>query len=123
MDLKEDERGLWFRAKVSKTRDGKDVEVLIEDGALKEFSIGFITKGYEWNEDDGVRTLTEVELWEVSLVTRAANDQAKIIATEVKSEADTKGLSDEELIEKKNKAEQELRLLQNEIDLRILTKI
>ena len=91
VDLREDERGLWFRAKVSKTRDGKDVEVLIEDGALKEFSIGFITKGYEWNEDDGVRTLTEVELWEVSLVTRAANDQAKIIATEVKSEADTKG--------------------------------
>ena len=43
VDLKEDERGLWFRAKVSKTRDGKDVEVLIEDGALKEFSIGFIT--------------------------------------------------------------------------------
>ena len=46
VDLKEDERGLWFRAKVSKTRDGKDVEVLIEDGALKEFSIGFITTGF-----------------------------------------------------------------------------
>ena len=91
-------------ADVAKTRDGKDVEVLIEDGALKEFSIGFITKGYEWNEDDGVRTLTEVELWEVSLVTRAANDQAKIIATEVKSESDTKGLSDDELIERKNKS-------------------
>ena len=123
VDLKEDERGLWFRAKVSKTRDGKDVEVLIEDGALKEFSIGFITKGYEWNEDDVVRTLTEVELWEISLVTRAANEQARLVTTEVKSEADTKGLSDEELIERKNKAEQELRLLQNEIDLRILTKI
>ena len=123
VDLKEDERGLWFRAKVSKTRDGKDVEVLIEDGALKEFSIGFITKGYEWNEDDGVRTLTEVELWEISLVTRAANEQARLVTTEVKSEADTKGLSDEELIERKNKAEQELRLLQNEINLRILTKI
>ena len=123
VDLKEDERGLWFGAKVSKTRDGKDVEVLIEDGALKEFSIGFITKGYEWNEDDGVRTLTEVELWEISLVTRAANEQARLVTTEVKSEADTKGLSDDELIERKKKAEQELRLLQNEIDLRILTKI
>ena len=83
------EIGLWFRAKVSKTRDGKDVEVLIEDGALKEFSIGFITKGYEWNEDDEVRTLTEVELWEISLVTRAANEQARLVTTEVKSEADT----------------------------------
>ena len=117
VDLKEDERGLWFRAKVSKTRDGKDIEVLIEDGALKEFSIGFITKGYEWNEDDGVRTLTEVELWEISLVTRAANEQARLVTTEVKSEADTKGLSDDELIERKNKALRELRLLQNEIDL------
>ena len=113
---------MLFRS-VSQSRDGKDVEVLIEDGALKEFSIGFITKGYEWNEDDGVRTLTEVELWEISLVTRAANEQARLVTTEVKSEADTKGLSDDELIERKKKAEQELRLLQNEIDLRILTKI
>ena len=123
VDIKEDERGLWFRAKVSKTRDGKDIEVLIEDGALKEFSIGFITKGYEWNEEESVRTLTEVELWEISLVTRAANDQAKLVSTEVKSEDDTRGLSDDELIERKNKTENELRLLEKEITKRILTKI
>lgn len=123
VDLREDEKGLWFRAKISKTRDGKDVEILLEDGALKEFSIGYITKAYEWNEEEGIRTLTEIELWEISLVTRAANDQAKVIATEIKSEDDTRGLSDEELIEKKNKTAQELRLLENEITNRILTKI
>lgn len=123
VDLREDEKGLWFRAKISKTRDGKDVEILLEDGALKEFSIGYITKAYEWNEEEGIRTLTEIELWEISLVTRAANDQAKVIATEIKSEDDTRGLSDEELIEKKNKADQELRLLENEVTKRILTKI
>ena len=123
VDLREDEKGLWFRAKISKTRDGKDVEVLIEDGALKEFSIGYITKAYEWNEEEGIRTLTEIELWEISLVTRAANDQAKVVATEIKSEDDTRGLSDEELIEKRNKTAQVLRLLENEITNRILTKI
>lgn len=123
VDLREDEKGLWFRAKISKTRDGKDVEILLEDGALKEFSIGYITKAYDWNEEEGIRTLTEIELWEISLVTRAANDQAKVIATEIKSEDDTRGLSDEELIEKKNKAAQELRLLENEVTKRILTKI
>ena len=123
VDLREDEKGLWFRAKISKTRDGKDVEILLEDGALKEFSIGYITKAYEWNEEEGIRTLTEIELWEISLVTRAANDQAKVTATEIKSEDDTRGLSDEELIEKKNKVAQELRLLENEITNRILTKI
>ena len=123
VDLREDEKGLWFRAKISKTRDGKDVEILLEDGALKEFSIGYITKAYDWNEEEGIRTLTEIELWEISLVTRAANDQAKVIATEIKSEDDTRGLSDEELIEKKNKVAQELRLLENEITNRILTKI
>lgn len=123
VDLREDERGLWFRAKISKTRDGKDVEILLEDGALKEFSIGYITKAYDWNEEEGIRTLTEIELWEISLVTRAANDQAKVTATEIKSEDDTRGLSDEELIEKKNKVAQELRLLENEITNRILTKI
>ena len=123
VDLREDEKGLWFRAKISKTRDGKDVEILLEDGALKEFSIGYITKAYDWNEEEGIRTLTEIELWEISLVTRAANDQAKVVATEIKSEDDTRGLSDEELIEKKNKAAQELRLLENEVTKRILTKI
>lgn len=123
VDLREDEKGLWFRAKISKTRDGKDVEILLEDGALKEFSIGYITKAYEWNEEEGIRTLTEIELWEISLVTRAANDQAKVIATEIKSEDDTRGLSDEELIEKRNKTAQVLRLLENEITNRILTKI
>ncbi len=123
VDLREDEKGLWFRAKISKTRDGKDVEILLEDGALKEFSIGYITKAYDWNEEEGIRTLTEIELWEISLVTRAANDQAKVIATEIKSEDDTRGLSDEELIEKKNKIAQELRLLENEVTKRILTKI
>ena len=123
VDLREDEKGLWFRAKISKTRDGKDVEILLEDGALKEFSIGYITKAYDWNEEEGIRTLTEIELWEISLVTRAANDQAKVTATEIKSEDDTRGLSDEELIEKKNKTAQELRLLENEITNRILTKI
>ena len=123
VDLREDEKGLWFRAKISKTRDGKDVEILLEDGALKEFSIGYITKAYEWNEEEGIRTLTEIELWEISLVTRAANDQAKVVATEIKSEDDTRGLSDEELIEKKNKTAQELRLLEKEITNRILTKI
>ena len=123
VDLREDEKGLWFRAKISKTRDGKDVEILLEDGALKEFSIGYITKAYDWNEEEGIRTLTEIELWEISLVTRAANDQAKVVATEIKSEDDTRGLSDEELIEKKNKVAQELRLLENEIINRILTKI
>ena len=123
VDLREDEKGLWFRAKISKTRDGKDVEILLEDGALKEFSIGYITKAYDWNEEEGIRTLTEIELWEISLVTRAANDQAKVVATEIKSEDDTRGLSDEELIEKKNKTAQELRLLENEVTKRILTKI
>lgn len=123
VDLREDEKGLWFRAKISKTRDGKDVEILLEDGALKEFSIGYITKAYDWNEEEGIRTLTEIELWEISLVTRAANDQAKVVATEIKSEDDTRGLSDEELIEKRNKTAQELRLLENEITNRILTKI
>ena len=123
VDLREDEKGLWFRAKISKTRDGKDVEILLEDGALKEFSIGYITKAYDWNEEEGIRTLTEIELWEISLVTRAANDQAKVTATEIKSEDDTRKLSDEDLIEKKNKAAQELRLLENEVTKRILTKI
>ena len=43
-ELKSDEKGLWFRAKLSNTSLGKDVAVLIEDGALSEFSIGYRTE-------------------------------------------------------------------------------
>lgn len=84
-DLRSDEKGLWFKAKVSNTSLGRDVAELISDGALSEFSIGYKTED-SIRQDDGVRLLTKVYLYEISVVSRAANPKATIVETERKDE-------------------------------------
>lgn len=84
-ELKSDEKGLWFRAKLSNTSLGKDVAVLIEDGALSEFSIGYKTEDSIY-KDDGVRVLTKLFLYEFSVVSRAANPKAVLTEAERKDE-------------------------------------
>ena len=86
IDMHEDDRGLWFRAKISNTSKGKDVAILVEDNALDEVSFAYRTKKYLMDEETDIRKLLEVELIEISLVTRAANPQAVITGTEKKSE-------------------------------------
>ena len=86
IELKEDEVGLWFKAKISNTNLGRDLVELISDGAISEISIGYRTKVSEMNTETNVRMIKEVELYEISLVTRAANSEAFITQTEVKNE-------------------------------------
>lgn len=86
IEMREDDRGLWFRAKISNTSKGKDVAILVEDDALDEVSFAYRTKKYLMDEETDIRKLLEVELIEISLVTRAANPQAVITGTEKKSE-------------------------------------
>jgi HK97 family phage prohead protease len=75
--LKETEKGLYIKAKISDTAMGRDVKALLKDGVLTELSIGYEPVTYEIDEH-GIRHLTEVELWEVSVVTWAMNDEATI---------------------------------------------
>lgn len=86
IEMREDERGLWFKAKISNTSKGKDVAILVEDNALDEVSFAYRTKKYLMDEETDIRKLLEVELIEISLVTRAANPEAVITSTEKKSE-------------------------------------
>ena len=86
-ELREDERGLYFRAKIANTQLGRDAAELIEAGVLSEFSIGYGVKEAEYPKDDpdGVqRILKSLYLYEISLVTRAANDKARLTDTERK---------------------------------------
>lgn len=91
IDIKEDSVGLYFEAKISNTGLGKDVSILVEDGALNEMSIGYRTKVSTWDDVNEIRYLVEVELAEISIVTRAANKEATISSTEVKGEKDIEG--------------------------------
>lgn len=91
LDIKEDATGLWFRAKVSNTGLGQDVAILVEDEAVNEMSIGYRTKVSTWDDVNEIRYLVEIELAEISIVTRAANKEAVITSAEVKGEKDIEG--------------------------------
>ena len=50
------------------------------------FRIGFRTINSTYDENTEIRYLNEIELWEVSIVSRAANQEANLIGVEVKSD-------------------------------------
>ncbi len=77
IELREDENGLYISAKISDTAMGKDVKILLRDGVLSELSIGYDPIIFEYDEN-GLRHLREVKLWEVSVVTWAMNQEAVI---------------------------------------------
>ena len=88
-ELYEDDKGLVFVAEIAKTQLGKDVVELMKSGVITENSVG-IMPIQKQNKGD-YREITEVKLYEISAVTLAANDQAKIL--DVKGNVDVEKLS------------------------------
>ena len=83
-EMVEDEKGLRIKGQLAmETVKGKEAHALLKMGALNGLSIGFMSKEWAYDRDSEVRTLTAIDLWEVSLVTFPANDEARI--TDVKS--------------------------------------
>lgn len=90
-EMGEDDRGLRIKGQLAlETVRGKEAHALLKLGALNGLSIGFMSKQWAYDRDTEVRTLTEIDLWEVSLVTFPANRASRITA--VKS-ADVDGLT------------------------------
>lgn len=77
-ELKEDERGLWFSAKISETSVGRDILTLLRDGVLTEMSIGFDVIKSQDDPARKIRVLQEIRLWEISPVTWAMQPLATI---------------------------------------------
>lgn len=90
--MQEDDKGLMFEAQIAKTTLGNDVIELIKSGIITENSVGIMPIRKEMN-GEGKREIYEVRLFEVSAVTLAANDEAKIL--------DIKGNYDPEKITKR----------------------
>lgn len=83
-EMVEDGKGLKVRGRiVLETEKGREAHALLKAGALTGLSIGFMSKEWEYDAKSDVRTLTAVDLWEVSLVTFPANGKARV--TSVKS--------------------------------------
>lgn len=80
--MREDEKGLYLEGRLSDTPRGLEAHTLLKDGALSGLSIGYVTRKSTPGTKPGEarRTLTDVKLFEVSLVTFPANDQARVVS-------------------------------------------
>ncbi len=79
-EVREDGRGLWVKGRLlESTQRGREAMALIEAGAIDGLSIGYRTQKAGKN-DKGQRLLTELDLWEVSLVTFPMLPEARVQA-------------------------------------------
>ena len=77
-DIREDEKGLWVKGRLlPDVAQAREAAALIQAGAIDGLSIGYRTIRAERDQKDR-RMLTEVELWEVSLVTFPMLPEAKV---------------------------------------------
>lgn len=77
--LYEDEKGLFIKGNLPKDDTLVSGRIIpqMKVGSIKEMSIGFFTKDFEMLKN-GIRALKQIELFEVSLVTKAMNSQALV---------------------------------------------
>lgn len=79
IQLQEDNQGLYIKAKLPKDDTLVSGRIIpqMKVGSIREMSIGFFTKDSEMDKT-GTRYLKQIELFEVSLVTKAMNPQALV---------------------------------------------
>lgn len=78
MDVREDDKGLYVRGKLSMKGKGAEAYELLSMGAMDGLSIGFVTKEATRDAATGTRTIHKADLMEISLVTFPANEMARI---------------------------------------------
>ena len=78
--VEEDSVGLKVSGSFLDTTTGNDAYTAAKAGAISGLSIGFCVTGFEMSRDGDcvIRTITEVKLLEVSLVTFPSNDLARV---------------------------------------------
>ncbi|ETX16162.1 peptidase U35 [Roseivivax halodurans JCM 10272] len=79
-EVREDGRGLWVKGRIlDEVAKGREAAALVQAGAIDGLSIGYRTLKSS-KTDKGQRLLTELELWEVSLVTFPMLSSARVTA-------------------------------------------
>lgn len=86
LEMYEDDYGLYMKGQLFDidTDRTKATYAALKAGELDGLSIGFRTRKSQMDEETGVRTLLDIQLFEVSLVTFPANDPARV--TSVKAD-------------------------------------
>ena len=85
-----DDYGMWIEADILPTSAGNDAAILLKNGAVKEFSIGYRANKYHYEHKEGydydIRILEDITVVEVSPVTTAANPAAILISAKADPE-------------------------------------
>ena len=115
-----DEKGMWIEADILPTTDGKDVQMLIKAGAVREFSIGYWVNKCRYDRREGynyeIRVLEDIGIIEVSPVTFAANPEAVLIdAKNEEREVEEKTIKNQDMENKELEMKQAFESAQNEI--------
>ncbi len=79
--MKEDNIGLWLEGRLLlDIPKAKEAHILLKNRAIRGLSIGYVPVAWEWEkrDDNYIRKLKEIDLWEVSLVTFPANPKALV---------------------------------------------
>lgn len=79
--LEEDEHGLRVDEGFLLKDDvalAREAHALMKAGVVTGMSIGYYVRGDSYDEKTGIRTLTEVDLREISVVTFPANEEARV---------------------------------------------
>lgn len=87
-EVREDAVGLWVKGRILPEVDkGREAVALLAAGAIDGLSIGYRTVKAE-RDGKGQRLLSELELWEVSLVTFPMLAEARVSAKGENADAD-----------------------------------
>lgn len=80
LTLKEDDKGLLMEVDLPDTQDARDLMVSVERGDIDQMSFGFRVRKQTWEErpDNDLRTIEDVELLEVSVVTFPAYPDTEV---------------------------------------------
>lgn len=79
-EVREDTTGLWVKGRIlAEVEKGREAAALLQAGVIDGLSIGYRTVTSE-RDGRGRRLLTELELWEVSLVTFPMLPEARVAA-------------------------------------------
>lgn len=82
--VREDDHGLHVEVELIDTQFNRDVLANVRSGNLDAMSFGMVVKKYEWDIDEergyDLRVLSDVDLFEVSVVTWPAYEETEVAA-------------------------------------------
>lgn len=84
--LKEDDHGLWGDGEllIADVAQAREAHALAKRRIVTGLSIGYWVRESSYDEKTGIRTLTKLDLVEISLVTFPANDDARVESVKFK---------------------------------------